>query len=143
MGVHSAMATGDIRVIDLWCVIGHVHSPRPNDASYHTARGLKLLQVGILSFVYCCCTSLVSLMPKAANCRPVPPPVGLEPCRCYDDLPGPCLEMFFCLGPTLSGDPVLLAKVVRVAKGVLKDCTSSPGAGLDSAVSDNNNQELT
>ena len=50
--------------------------------------------------------------------------------------------MFFCLGPTLSGDPVLLAKVVRVAKGVLKDCTSSPGAGLDSAVSDNNNQEL-
>ena len=74
-------------------------------------------------------------MPKAANCRPVPPPVGLEACHCYDDLPGPCLEMFFCLGPTLSGDPVLLAKIVRVAKGVLKECMSSPGERLESVVS--------
>ena len=76
-----------------------------------------------------------SVMPKAANCRPVPPPVGLEACRCYDDLPGPCLEMFFYLGPTLSGDPVLLAKVVRVAKGALKECTSSSELGLESVVS--------
>lgn len=76
-----------------------------------------------------------SHMPKAANCRPVPPPVGLEACHCYDDLPGPCLEMFFCLGPTLSGDPVLLAKIVRVAKGVLKECMSSPGERLESVVS--------
>ena len=76
-------------------------------------------------------------MPKAANCRPVPPPVGLEACHCYDDLPAPCLEMFFYLGPTLSGDPVLLAKVVRVAKGALRECSSSPALGLESVVSEN------
>ena len=86
-------------------------------------------------FITCSLACSDSHMPKAANCRPVPPPVGLEACRCYDDLPGACLEMFYYLGPTLSSDPILLAKVVRVAKGVLKECSSLPGGGLDSAVS--------
>ena len=62
---------------------------------------------------------------KAARGRPyVPVPGGPPQCKVFTDLPHSVLPMLMHLGPHLSTDPILMAKILRITKGFMKDVSS-------------------
>lgn len=59
---------------------------------------------------------------KAARGRPYAPvPGGPPQCKAFTDLPHCVFPMLIHLGPHLSSDPILMAKILRISKGFMKD----------------------
>ena len=59
---------------------------------------------------------------KAARGRPYVPVAGGPPqCKLFTDLPQNVFPMLLHLGPHLSTDPILMAKILRISKGFMKD----------------------
>ena len=59
---------------------------------------------------------------KAARGRPYAPvPGGPSQCKAFTDLPHCVFPMLIHLGPHLSSDPILMAKILRISKGFMKD----------------------
>ncbi|XP_058948707.2 THO complex subunit 2 [Pocillopora verrucosa] len=59
---------------------------------------------------------------KAARGRPYAPvPGGPPQCKVFTDLPDYVFSMLLHLGPHLSTDPILMAKILRISKGFMKD----------------------
>ncbi|XP_068717940.1 THO complex subunit 2-like [Montipora capricornis] len=59
---------------------------------------------------------------KAARGRPYVPVAGGPPqCKAFTDLPHSVFPMLLHLGPHLSTDPILMAKILRIGKGFMKD----------------------
>lgn len=72
--------------------------------------------------VYCCRHAS-----KAARGRPYAPVSGgPQQAHTYIDLLLDVFPMFNSLGPYLSCDPILMAKVLRVGKGFLKEVCQDP-----------------
>ena len=64
--------------------------------------------------------SVARCTPKAARSRPVPSVAGLLTCRSHKDLPPVCFELLYRLGCQLSKDAVLMAKVLRIARELVR-----------------------
>ena len=59
---------------------------------------------------------------KAARGRPYAPvPEGPPQCKAFTDMPLYVFPMLLHLGPHLSTDPILMAKILRISKGFMKD----------------------
>ena len=59
---------------------------------------------------------------KAARGRPYAPvPGGPPQCKAFTDLSLYVFPMLLHLGPHLSTDPILMAKILRISKGFMKD----------------------
>ena len=59
---------------------------------------------------------------KAARGRPYAPvPGGPPQCKAFTDLLLYVFPMLLHLGPHLSTDPILMAKILRISKGFMKD----------------------
>ena len=70
-----------------------------------------------------CCYVPNRYSSRAARGRPFSPTItnGPPQCACFADLSEYIFPMLYNLGPYLSSDPILMAKVIRVGRAFLKE----------------------
>ncbi|XP_040179868.1 THO complex subunit 2 [Rana temporaria] len=68
---------------------------------------------------------------KGSRLSPLHSPKAPKPVECFEDLRRDVFNMLCFLGPHLSHDPILLAKIVRLGKALMKEFQSDAGRGED------------
>ncbi|XP_073455534.1 THO complex subunit 2 [Aquarana catesbeiana] len=68
---------------------------------------------------------------KGSRVSPLHSPKAPKPVECFEDLRRDVFNMLCFLGPHLSHDPILLAKIVRLGKALMKEFQSDAGRGED------------
>ena len=71
------------------------------------------------------CISIHSIAPRAAKGKTLLVDVTTIRCSKFLDITHDLMDIMFMLGPLMSQDPILLAKVVRIGRAFFKDYYST------------------